>query len=247
MSVAERPGMLVYLPRLLASLAVLALVPQLAPIAALALFMIAFAIAHDAAHGALGLPRRITNLVLAAGGIAIGTSGHALRLMHMRHHARELAPDDLEGAAARMTFWRALAASPRLALALHAAAWRSAGAHERRWQLGEYVGLAILVAGGLVGPRPLAIYAAVALAMQLLAPWWAGHIPHRSQPLITLARRLAVTGSPTLISLAHHDLHHRRPKVPTWRLQAASIADDSYRTAAAHRLRQAPAHIQPGS
>jgi fatty acid desaturase len=196
----------------------------LAPFAALAVFMLAFAVTHDAAHGALGLPRRATNVVLAVGGVAIGTSGHALRLMHMRHHAHELAPDDLEGAAARMTFWQALAHAPRLSLALHVAAWRTG--RQRSWQVIEYLGLAAVIAAAGFGPRPLAIYAAVALGMQVLAPWWAGHIPHRSEILIALARRLAVTGSPTLASLAHHDLHHRRPKLPTWRLQAASIAEE---------------------
>lgn len=218
MSVAEPLAMVRYLPRLLASLAVLALVPALAPFAALGVFMLAFAVTHDAAHGALGMSRRATNVVLAIGGIAIGTSGHALRLMHMRHHAHELAPDDLEGAAARMTFWQALAHAPRLSLALHVAAWRTG--HQRTWQLVEYAGLAAFVA---LAAGPLAVYAAVALGMQVLAPWWAGHIPHRSETLIALARRLAVIGSPTLASLAHHDLHHRRPKVPTWRLQASSI------------------------
>ena len=38
-----------------------------------------------------------------------------------------------------------------------------------------------------------------------------------------LARRLAITRSPTLASLAYHDLHHRRPKLPTWRLHAEAV------------------------
>jgi fatty acid desaturase len=227
MSVAELQDMLVYVPRLLVSVAVLARMPTLAPLGALGVFMIAFAITHDAAHGALGRSRRMTSLVLACGGLAIGTSGHALRLMHLRHHARELAPDDLEGAAARMSFWAALVASPRLALALHVTAYRSASARERRWQALEYVALAIWVGAAFAGPRPLATYAAVALAMQVLAPWWAGHIPHRAGRLRSVARRLAsVTSSPTLASLAHHDVHHRRPKLPTWCLEAASLCRD---------------------
>ncbi len=213
-----------YLPRLVVSLAALALVPSLAPVAALGVFMLAFAITHDAAHGALGLSRRATDIALAIGGVAIGTSGHALRVMHMRHHARELAPDDLEGAAARMTGWQALVHAPRLAIALHVAAWRTG--RQRRWQLVEYTALAALIAVAAFGPRPLAIYTAVALGMQLVAPWWAGHLPHRSETLIALARRLAVTGSPTLAGLAFHELHHRRPKLPTWRLHAASIGQE---------------------
>lgn len=217
--------MIRYLPRFVVALAVLVCVPALAPLAALAIFLVAFAITHDAAHGSLGLSRRATGLALAAGGVAIGTSGHALRLMHMKHHAHELADDDLEGAAARLTFWRALAAAPRLAVALHTTAWRVAAPRDRRCQLVEYIALAAMLAAALVGPRPLAVYAAVAMAMQLFAPWWAGHLPHRAHGLHALAAWLAVLGSPTLASLAHHEVHHRRPKVPTWRLQAVAVRD----------------------
>jgi fatty acid desaturase len=224
MSVAEQAGMRVYLPRLLVSLAVLLLVPALAPLGALGVFMIAFAITHDAVHGAFRLSRSMTDLVLALGGLAIGTSGHALRRMHLLHHARELAPADIEGAAARMSCLQALLASPRLAIALRVTGWRLASARERRWQAIEYVALAALVLGAVFGPRPLAIYAAVATSMQVLAPWWAGHLPHRAIRLRSFARRVAaVISSPTLASLAHHDAHHRWPKVPTWRLEAASL------------------------
>jgi fatty acid desaturase len=224
MSVAVSRCMIVYLPRFILALAALVWIPVLAPLGALAIFLVAFAITHDAAHGSLGLSRRATDFVLAAGGVAIGTSGHALRLMHMKHHAHELAADDLEGAAAKLSFWRAIVAAPRLAVALHTTAWRTATPRERRSQLVEYAALAAVLAAALAGPRPLAVYAAVTMAMQLFAPWWAGHIPHRG-PWRALAARFATLGSPTLASLAHHELHHRRPKLPTWRLHAAAIAE----------------------
>ncbi len=222
-AVAHPWRMLVYSCRLIASIAVLVLAPSLAPVAALAVFMLAFAVTHDAAHGALGLSRRTNTLALALGGLAIATSGHALRLMHLRHHARELAPDDLEGAAARLSFGRALLAAPRLALELHAAAWRAATTRDRRWQLVEYAALGALACGAIFGPYAVAVYAVTALAMQLLAPWWAGHIPHRATWLISVAHRLAILRSPTVASLAYHDLHHRRPKLPTWRLRDEAL------------------------
>src|ERR1041385_1340662 len=126
MSVAARRDMIVYLPRFVVALAVFIWVPALAPLAALAIFLLAFAITHDAAHGSLGLSRPATDFVLAAAGVAIGASGHALRLMHMKHHAHELAADDLEGAAAKLSFFRAVIAAPGLAAALHTTAWRVA-------------------------------------------------------------------------------------------------------------------------
>jgi fatty acid desaturase len=222
MAVAIPTVMLRYLVRLAASLVVLALVPQLAPIAALGVFFALFVIAHDAGHGALGLSRRATDAVLAIAGVGIGTSGHAFRLTHMRHHSHALAADDLEGAAAGMTFWRALLHAPRLAVVLRAMAWRLANRSQRRWQVVEYLGVAAAAVGAVFGPRQVALYAAVTLALQATAPWWAGHIPHRSSALIALARRLGAGGSILLASLAHHDVHHRHPKLPTWRLHDAT-------------------------
>lgn len=219
-----------YAIRLATAIALLVAMPSIAawltPIASLAVFFAAFSLTHDVAHGALGLPRRANDIVLALGGLAIGTSGHALRLMHMRHHARPLAPDDYEGAAARMTARRAALASPRLSRALHAAAWRAASPRERRIQLAEYCGLAALVLGLAFGPLWLATHAAIAFAMQAMAPLWAGYVPHRTPRLVAaIARALSAARLQVPTSLAFHDVHHRHPKIPTDHLRAAALRD----------------------
>ena len=190
---------------------------------ALAMFFAAFALVHDVAHGSLGLSKRTNEFVLAIGGATIATTGHGLRVAHLRHHAHPLAADDLEGASAKMPFWRAALLAPILAIVLHVSGWRHAPRRERRKQLAEYLALAALIVGGSLGPRALRIYMMVAVVMQLLAPLWAGHIPHRTPRwLMGLVHCLAFTGSPTVMSLLHHDLHHELPKVPIGELPAVA-------------------------
>jgi len=191
--------------------------PTLAPLVAVAAYFGWFTLTHELAHGALRLPRRANELALALAGLCMITSGHGLRLMHLRHHARPLSDGDLEGRSARMPAWRALLAAPYLSGLLVATAWRTATARDRRWQRAEYLALAALAVVVLaVGPRALQLYLAVGVAAQLLAPFWAGHLPHRTPAwLLGLARRLARAGSMTMRTLVVHDAHHRQPKLPT--------------------------------
>src|ERR1700677_969097 len=63
----------------------------LAPFLALACFLAAFVQLHDAMHRSLGLSPRVNDLVIAASGLLLLKSGHALLATHMRHHGRVLA------------------------------------------------------------------------------------------------------------------------------------------------------------
>jgi hypothetical protein len=67
-----------------------------------------------------------------------------------------------------------------------------------------------------------ALYVAVAFALQLTAPLWAGRLPHLPPAwLIRLARRLVWTRSPLALSMAFHEQHHALPRRPTARLGQA--------------------------
>ncbi|APR84755.1 Hypothetical protein A7982_10104 [Minicystis rosea] len=179
-------------------------------------FLEAFALLHDLAHGALRLPRRINEIALAFAGTLLLTSGHAIRRTHLVHHARTFGADDIEGRPAREGFWRALFGGPCGALAQRIQAFRGAGPRGQRWQTVETIAdiavLSVLVASGVPALR---VYAAVAILAQLTMGLWASHIPHNAPGwLIRMAERLAWIGSPTVLSLAYHDLHHARPDVP---------------------------------
>jgi fatty acid desaturase len=190
------------------------------------LFLEAFAFMHDLAHGALLLPRRANEIALALAGGMLLMSGHALRRMHLIHHARTLTADDVEGLPARGSFLRALAGGPRATVALRLHAFRGAGRRGRRWQAletaaGVAAGAAFLASGRV----PLVIYALVAIAAQATMSVWAAHVPHNAPAWLTgLAARFAWTGSPTMLSLAYHELHHARPEVPCRHLDTAAHA-----------------------
>ncbi|MCB9766362.1 MAG: fatty acid desaturase [Alphaproteobacteria bacterium] len=188
----------------------------LAAASAVGLFLAAFAFNHDAMHGALGLSRRQGDAAMLAAGALMGMSGHAIRVMHMLHHARPLSDEDMEGAAARMPMERALLQSPRLSWAMRRDAWRRSGARGRRWQAAEAaLNVAGFVALVVSGQPALWAVAAVGAALQLFMPAWAGHIPHRCPPwLLALARALSPSRSHVVLSLAYHAEHHARPRVP---------------------------------
>jgi len=190
------------------------------------LFLAAFAFAHDLAHGSLGLPRRLNEIALALAALPMLVSGHGMRLMHLRHHARPLAVDDLEGAGARVSLFRAFVLGPKNMFELRAAAFRAArGRGARAWQIGETTAwIAITAALARFFPPAALAHIAIALLLQLTIGVWASHIPHHA-PLWTraLAARLARrVHSPTLLSLAFHDLHHRAPKIPCAQLGRAA-------------------------
>ena len=221
----------VHLARLAATMIVIVIAARLPSyllmiVGAGLLFLEAFAFMHDLAHGALLLPRGANEIALAVAGALLLMSGHALRRMHLIHHAHTLADDDVEGLPARRSFLGALAVGPSAAVVLRVHAFRGAGRRGRRWQafetaLGFAIGAVLLFSGR----APLVIYALVAIAAQSSMSVWAAHIPHNAPAWLTgLAGHLTWTGSPTMLSLAHHALHHAHPEVPCRRLDAAARA-----------------------
>jgi fatty acid desaturase len=200
----------------------------LAVAAAMLTFFPAFSLAHDLVHGTLGLGARGRRWALAAVAQLFLVSGHAMRAVHLRHHARPFADDDLESGGGGQRLGTTLRALPGLFLAMR---WKPFGwsrARERRWQVGENIGnLAIAAAAALALPA-LGPYVLVALALQFLAPVWAGYLPHRGPAwLAALARRLLFVRSPALVNLAFHELHHDHPHVPCHDLPGLALTISS--------------------
>jgi fatty acid desaturase len=220
-----------HLARLAAAAGALALADHLGSVllalpSAGLLFFEGFSIMHDLAHGALGLRRAQNEAALSLAGLLLLTSGHAMRRMHLLHHALHLEPGDVEGEPANVSLLRAIAGAPLHAVRLRVEAYRRSGAHGRRLQLAENAG-GLLLFAVLLGTRDVALasYALVTLGASLTAAVWASHVPHHPPAwLITLARVVARTGSPTILALAYHDAHHARPSTPTTRLRAAALA-----------------------
>src|ERR1700722_14132452 len=85
---------------------------RLWPLAVLILVYLSFAtygsISHDLVHRTLGLPRKLNETFLILIELMAFRSGHAYRLVHLHHHARFPHDDDVEGAAAKMSFLRTI-------------------------------------------------------------------------------------------------------------------------------------------
>lgn len=195
-----------------------------------ALFFALFALAHDLAHGALGLPRRWNARWLSIVALSMLMSGRAMRRMHLRHHARPLADDDFEGRGARRSLLGSLFASPFDALVLRLSAFHAAPPRERVVQLLETAGALAFLVAAWSGPVSARAYAAVALTLQATTGLWAAHLPHHAPAFaVTLAERLAFLRSPTLLSLAFHERHHHAPRIPCHRLAAAPEINRSAR------------------
>lgn len=200
-----------------ATLVVLAVVeaPWVVLVAGPYFFLGTFAFQHDVMHGALGLPKAWREPLLAWLGATMFMSGHATRTMHLLHHRRFHEPEDLEGATIDGTLPVAVLRTPSVASRMRVAAYTHAGSRDRRWQIAEHA-LNVLSAIVVVASGFGVAYLAVCVAFQLTMPMWAGRIPHRVPAWgLRIAAFVARFGSVTAASLAYHELHHRRPSVPT--------------------------------
>ncbi|MCU0697462.1 MAG: fatty acid desaturase [Myxococcaceae bacterium] len=190
--------------------------PVVGLVAAVSFFLAGFALTHDLAHGALGLPRTLNELALSLAAQTNLVSGHTMRRLHARHHARPLVPDDVEGAGATMSVWQALRIGPRNALRYRLEGLKGARGAERAWVIGETllsVGVVLVV---LVTAHVAALtWVVTCLALQATMALWASHLPHRPPALlVSLARHLEWTHSAVIASFLHHGAHHARPWVP---------------------------------
>lgn len=196
--------------------------PPLAALVMAFLFFSAFALFHDAAHGSLGLPGAINDVILALTSIPLVMSAHGQRQLHLRHHAHPLQPEDLEGAGALSPLWWAAVSGPIASLKMRAVAFSAVNGRVRPWVIVENVlnvgTLAVAIIFGGTGVRAVV---AMALALQLTMNAWASHIPHRAPRwLIAVASKLAWTKSPVVLSLVYHLEHHAHPRVPCAELRA---------------------------
>lgn len=216
----RRLDLSIHLARLTLSLLALAVVgplhPLLAAVLSLSVYVSAFAFNHDVAHGALALPRRVNEGLLALTALPMLVSGHSMRLMHLRHHSRPLAHDDLEGQGALRSLLGALAIGPANALALRVESWRVGNTSQRRWMQCETVASLLVVAFAAVGGSlAFKVWVVVCLTMQLTASAWASHLPHHPPALLhRIALALVWTRSATMLSFVFHEAHHAAPKVP---------------------------------
>ena len=193
------------------------------PGAVLALIALSFftygSTSHDLVHRNMGLPGRANAILLCVIELLAIRSGHAYRAAHLYHHLRYPAEDDIEGAAARMSWPRAI----REGLTLQYRVWFWAirrGGHERRWMLAEGAVCVTLVTTALAAiPWSIvpAIYVGLMIAGSWVIPLVTSTIPHDVDGADELAQTRLFRGRvASIVALEHlyHLEHHLYPAVP---------------------------------
>lgn len=176
-------------------------------------------ISHDLVHRTLGLSKPANNIFLSLIELLAIRSGHAYRAAHLHHHKRFPHDDDIEGAAARLTFFQTLLEGTTLQFRIYRWAMRRPTS-ERRWIKMEGIGCLTIVATAItLAPLTLAplLYVVLMIMGSWIIPLITSYIPHDptgAQPLYqTRLFRGAVL---SLIALEHlyHLEHHLYPAVP---------------------------------
>lgn len=178
-------------------------------------------VSHDLVHRTLRLPVWLNETLLCLIELLSFRSGHAFRVTHLQHHQKLFHDDDLEGAAAKMSWPNALidglTAQPRL--------WLWAVKHtrgpKRAWIVGE--GMAILLGAAFCLTFPVGIaYLVVTLAGSWIYPFMTSFVPHDATGEDPLRQTRLFRGKVVaLLACEHlyHLEHHLYPQVPhqRWR------------------------------
>jgi beta-carotene hydroxylase len=190
-------------------------------------------ICHDLVHRTLGLPRSANEFLLSIIELMAFRSGHAYRLAHLHHHARFPHDDDIEGAAAKMSFTRTLFEGmifqPRIML------WASR--HPGRLRhvvLIEIVLVCCLLAlcVATIHLTPIfAVYAGLMIMGSWVIPPATSYVPHNPDGLTKLSQTRLFRGKvASIIAMEHlyHLEHHLYPKVPHHNWPELARRLDSY-------------------
>jgi len=173
-------------------------------------------VSHDLVHRTLRLPAWLNEILLSLIEGLSFRSGHAFRVSHLNHHQKFPHDDDVEGAAAKMSWWRALldgmTAQPRL----YVWALRRAKGSSRRWILGEGITILLWAAWCCTSPVGIA-YLVITLAGSWIYPFMTSFMPHVASGDGPLHQTRLFRGRVVAwLSVEHlyHLEHHLYPQVP---------------------------------
>jgi beta-carotene hydroxylase len=174
---------------------------------------------HDLVHRTLRLPGGLNEALLCSVELLAFRSGHAYRAVHLHHHAHFPEGSDLEGAAAGMSWWRALLSGVTLQFRLWNFALSAPGVH-RNWVKAE-VAAVVALAGGCLALWPLtrlpALYLGLMVAGSWIYPFMTAFLVHDVDGESELARTRLFRGRLlSWLALEHlyHLEHHLYPQVP---------------------------------
>ena len=207
------------------------------PLAVLCLIYLSFAtygsISHDLVHRTLGLPRGANEFFLTVIELLAFRSGHAYRLVHLHHHARFPNDDDIEGAAAKMSFLRTIGEGmifqPRIML------WAVRRTSRTRTIIIVEIVLAasllVLCLASVFATPIFAVYAVLMIMGSWIIPLVTSYVPHNPDGPDALRQTRLFRGKvASVIALEHlyHLEHHLYPMVPHHNWPALARRLDPY-------------------
>jgi beta-carotene hydroxylase len=193
------------------------------PLAVLSLVYLSFctygSISHDLVHRTLRLSRRMNDLFLSTIELLTLRSGHAYRMVHLHHHRRFPHDDDIEGAAARMTFFEALLDGVTIQFRMYRWALSLATADRRRIKL-EGIGCVVIVAVS-IALVPLTIAPLVYVILMIMGSWiipvvtsYIPHCPYAEHAVYQTRLFRGTVASVIALEHLYHLEHHLYPAVP---------------------------------
>ena len=193
------------------------------PLAVLSLVALSFvtygSISHDLVHRNLGLPKSVNDLFLSVIELLTLRSGHAYRMAHLHHHARFPHSDDIEGAAAGMSFSRMMLEGVIFQFKIWFWAVKRPGKDRPLILLEGFVCLLLaLLSLVLYSVTPiLLIYVVLMIMGSWIIPLITSYIPHNPLGENELLQTRLFRGKVlSLVALEHtyHLEHHLYPAVP---------------------------------
>lgn len=184
-------------------------------------FMAGLRQTHDGFHGKLGVSPRWTHAFLFLFSLLMVIPLHAVRLIHLRHHAHPLDEKDVEGMCAGMSWWKALLAGPVFSVRMILVAFMDANHTTRTWIVAELTVIAGALSLAVFLDWPLVRYQLVVMALgNCLTGFVAVWMVHRgcdSGALFARTQRSWIINLLTLNNFFHLE-HHLFPAVASCNL-----------------------------
>ncbi|MEM7061181.1 MAG: fatty acid desaturase [Pseudomonadota bacterium] len=202
-------------------------------------YLCALRLNHEAIHSNLGLKRRGDRLVFHMLNFLMGGSNNAMAYGHLLHHKDTMGPQDFEGKAGHMPFWKVLFYGPGFIWEVNREAWRGSPSKVRRRILIDWaLNLAMIAFSFGTGWQFLILHVLAMAVAQGLSAFFAVWITHQgAEDHGVIARSQRGPLARLAYLMFYHREHHLFPKVPVSRLpKLAERLDDQVPGYAASRL-----------
>lgn len=184
-------------------------------------FMAGLRQTHDGFHGKLGISRGWTHAFLFLFSLLMVIPLHAVRWIHLRHHAHPLDEHDVEGMCASMTWWQAILAGPVFSWRMIVTAWFAANHGTRRWIAAELAGIVAVIGLAAFVDWPVVRYQLIVMTLgNCLTGFVAVWMVHRgcdAAHLFARTQRSWIINVLTLNNFFHLE-HHLFPAVASCNL-----------------------------